>query len=110
MLADQLQATQSCSRLGDILYSALHTLQTPWTLSTGQGMNRLWKQFRPLTAASQSRLTSMLKLEGVADRFDFAVTQLHNISGVIYALRHSLKDTLSRLMEKNNLYEINFEV
>ena len=109
-LAEELGATPSCTHLGDVLFSALHNLQTPWMLSTGLGMNRLWKQFRPLTAASQSHLISILNLEAVADRFDSAVTQLHSISGVIYDLRDTLRNTLSQVMEKSNLRKIGIEV
>ena len=109
-IAGKLQATPSCSHLGDAMLLTLHELQRPWTLSTGLGMTRLWKQFRPLTAASEGHLTSILELENVADRFDSIVNRLHNISRVIYDLRDTLRHTREQFMATETLPEISLEV
>ncbi|KAL6150206.1 AAA ATPase midasin [Exserohilum turcicum] len=44
-------------------------------LTTGLGMERIWRVFKPLTPKNQSQLAAILELEALADRFDAIMWQ-----------------------------------
>ena len=64
------RADRSAAGLGENLAQQLNLFNQAWSLSTGQSMEKLWKLFKPQTAANLEQLDTMIKFEELADRFD----------------------------------------
>ncbi|RAR03021.1 midasin [Stemphylium lycopersici] len=62
-------------RLSSTLSKQVATFGSDVQLSTGLGMERIWRVFKPLTPKTQGQLAAILELETLADRLDSVMWQ-----------------------------------
>ncbi|KAH7558816.1 hypothetical protein BM1_04953 [Bipolaris maydis] len=61
--------------LSATLYKQVGTFGADVQLTTGLGMERIWRVFKPSTPRNQQQLAAILELEALADRFDAIMWQ-----------------------------------
>ncbi|KAK8152780.1 hypothetical protein BC567DRAFT_187327 [Phyllosticta citribraziliensis] len=89
----QCLSSQS-EHLLEALQNAFHGLKMESQLRTGLSMEVLWQRFKPHTPPTYDGLLGLLKLEGLADRFDEAVWKVDVPLAELARVRMSLSSAL----------------
>ncbi|KAK8172473.1 LOW QUALITY PROTEIN: hypothetical protein BKA80DRAFT_318585 [Phyllosticta citrichinensis] len=87
-------ASSQSEQLLEALQNAFHGLKMESQLRTGLSMEVLWQRFKPHTPPTYDGLLGLLKLEGLADRFDDAVWRVDVPLAELARVRMSLSSAL----------------
>ncbi|KAE9976099.1 hypothetical protein EG328_002315 [Venturia inaequalis] len=70
-------------------------------LTTGKSMEIMWKQFRPRTVTSMEKLSSLLSLEALAERFDSQIFPLKASLAELCKIRDIFSKTIQMAMDED---------
>lgn len=85
----------------DYQLGSLKKMDEATGLKTGQSMEIMWKQFRPKTVTSMEKLSSLLSLEALADRFDNQIFPLKASLADICKLRDVFGKTIQMAIDED---------
>ena len=81
--------------LADTLRNGIDRISSPWKLSTGQSMERIWTCCRPPTPASLPHLQRVMQVERLAERLDNLLWVSNASLRQMNQLRKSIKSLVS---------------
>ena len=109
-LANQIQNIQGMHELGLTLAKNLGSFDTTWKLSTGGSMEVLWDYFKPPTCLAITHVDALIKLEGLATKFDSIVWRSISPFDTLLQLRQSLvaafQELGANLVGSDRLFEV----
>lgn len=80
------------------LKGAVASFSASTKLTTGLSMERIWKKFRPQVPADYGRLQVLLRLEGLADRFDEDTWKFKASLSELCRIRNALSDAINLVL------------
>ncbi|TID14681.1 hypothetical protein E6O75_ATG08827 [Venturia nashicola] len=80
---------------------ALEKMDEATGLTTGKSMEIMWKQFRPQTVSSMEKLSSLLSLEALAERFDNQIFPLQASPADLCRLRDVFGKTIQMAVDED---------